>query len=87
MSGMEKVRQEGYGVVEQHLTTLATTQDRLRLETGNLVKALRNPHVRGCWGEVQSNVVEAAGTLPRCDFEEQAWIRDTEARCFDPTWS
>ena len=69
MSGLEQVRQEAYGAVTQQLTTLNTTQERLRLETGNLVKALRTPHVRGRWGEVQlRNVVEAAGMLPHCDF-------------------
>jgi DNA recombination protein RmuC len=85
MSGMEKVRQEAYGAVTQHLTTLATTQERLRLETGNLVKALRTPHVRGRWGEVQlRNVVEAAGMLPHCDFQEQASTRDAEGALLRP---
>jgi DNA recombination protein RmuC len=85
MSGMEKVRQEAYGAVTQHLTTLAKTQDGLRLETGNLVKALRTPHVRGRWGEVQlRNVVEAAGMLPRCDFQEQASIRDADGSLLRP---
>jgi DNA recombination protein RmuC len=85
MSGMEKVRQEAYGAVTQHLTTLATTHERLRLETGNLVKALRTPHVRGRWGEVQlRNVVEAAGMLPHCDFQEQTSTRDTEGSLLRP---
>lgn len=85
MSGMEKLRQEAYGAVTQHLTALATTQDRLRLETGNLVKALRTPHVRGRWGEVQlRNVVEAAGMLPHCDFQEQASSRDSEGSLLRP---
>lgn len=85
MSGMEKVRQEAYGAVTQHLTTLASTQERLRLETGNLVKALRTPHVRGRWGEVQlRNVVEAAGMLPHCDFQEQASTRDAEGSLLRP---
>jgi DNA recombination protein RmuC len=85
MTGMEKVRQEAYGAVTQHLTTLATTHERLRLETGNLVKALRTPHVRGRWGEVQlRNVVEAAGMLPHCDFQEQASTRDAEGSLLRP---
>ena len=85
MRGMEKVRQEAYGAVSQHLLTLQGTQERLRLETGNLVKALRTPHVRGRWGEVQlRNVVEAAGMLPHCDFEEQASVRDTEGSLLRP---
>ena len=85
MSGMEKVRQEAYGAVTQHLNTLASTQERLRLETGNLVKALRTPHVRGRWGEVQlRNVVEAAGLLAHCDFQEQASTRDAEGSLLRP---
>jgi DNA recombination protein RmuC len=85
MRGMEKVRQEAYGAVSQHLTTLTSTQERLRLETGNLVKALRTPHVRGRWGEVQlRNVVEAAGLLPHCDFEEQSSSRDSEGALLRP---
>jgi len=85
MRGMEKVRQEAYGAVSQHLTTLTSTQERLRLETGNLVKALRTPHVRGRWGEVQlRNVVEAAGLLQHCDFEEQFSSRDSEGSLLRP---
>ena len=85
MSGMEKARQEAYGAVTQHLGTLANTQERLRLETGNLVKALRTPHVRGRWGEVElSNVVEASGMLAHCDFEEQASTRNSEGSLLRP---
>ena len=85
MSGLEQVRQEAYGAVTQQLTTLNTTQERLRLETGNLVKALRTPHVRGRWGEVQlRNVVEAAGMLPHCDFQEQASTRDGDGALLRP---
>ena len=70
--GVERIRQEAYGSLQ---TQVATLSER----TGTLANALRAPHVRGRWGEVQlRNVVEQAGMVEHCDYVTQATTSDDE---------
>lgn len=69
---VEKDRQEAYSGLTEHLKLLTVSHDKLQKETTNLVTALRNPHVRGRWGELTlRRVVELAGMSDHCDFAEQ----------------
>jgi DNA recombination protein RmuC len=82
---LEEKRMAEVGAIPQLLRSVVEGQDRLRKETGNLVTALRAPHVRGRWGEVQlRRVVELAGMVAHCDFVEQASERDEDGRLLRP---
>lgn len=72
VSGLERDRAEQFGSIHQALRRVESGTGELSRTTANLVGSLRSSTVRGAWGEVQlRRVLELAGMLARCDFEEQ----------------
>ena len=71
---LDRARAKGYGELSRHLTDLGE-------QTASLRNALRTPHARGRWGEIQlKRVVEIAGMLPYCDFAEQVTATTDDGR-------
>lgn len=69
---LEHERVSTYEHLKSHIAHMEGDQKELALQTQNLVTALRSPHVRGSWGELQlRRVLELSGMLEHCDFEEQ----------------
>src|SRR5215212_10089025 len=72
LAGIERDRATAHGELREQMGTVGQASAQLKHETAALVTALRTPHVRGRWGEVQlRRVVEVAGQLEHCDFVEQ----------------
>ena len=81
----ERRRVESGAQLMQRIASLDTTGQGLRTETARLVDALKRPGVRGRWGELQlKRVVELAGMVEHCDFEEQQTVTGTDDRRLRP---
>src|SRR4051794_25094022 len=78
---LERQRAEANGALFNHLKNVTSQQEELKRETANLVTALRAPHTRGRWGEMQlRRVCEMAGMIRHCDFAEQETVASDDSR-------
>ena len=72
VSTLERDRAEQFSQLGERLAHVTTTTDALRAQTASLAGSLNASTIRGTWGEVQlRRVLEHAGMLQRCDFDEQ----------------
>jgi DNA recombination protein RmuC len=70
----EHERIDAYARLTEKVSALGSSAEKLS-------RALRTPAVRGRWGEMQlRRVVEIAGMLPRCDFDEQPSLHGENGR-------
>jgi DNA recombination protein RmuC len=77
---LEKGSEKTFGKVTEMLSNIQVTNATLQKETGALVNALRNPRVRGRWGEIGlKRVVEFSGLSAHCDFVEQAYTEGEDS--------
>lgn len=80
---LERDRVEQFGEVGERLVEVSASTRALREQTATLAGSLNASSVRGLWGETQlRRVLEHAGMLARCDFDEQVrGVAATSGRC------
>ena len=82
---LERERVAQFSEVAAEMARVSRTTTELGAQTASLVGSLNASSVRGSWGEVQlRRVLEHAGMLARCDFEEQVTVTTPDARVLRP---
>ena len=77
LNEVDASRQRTETELTAQLRTVTTGQQDVARNAAALERALRQPHVRGRWGELGlRRLVEAAGMSGLCDFDEQTHIND-----------
>ena len=85
ISESEKLREGNHATLKQQIVHITESNIGLKNETQKLIKALRQPHGRGQWGEIQlRRVVEMAGMQEHCDFETQATTTTDDGKQLRP---
>ena len=85
LNEVERQRISDTAGIKTTLEAVQLANHKLEREAQSLVKALRTPNVRGRWGEVQlRRVVELAGMVECCDFEEQPTLFSDTGQRFRP---
>ena len=85
LAKLEAERKKSYTSVEMELKKVIEMGHDLNRETRALKDALKKPHVRGRWGEVQlKNCVELAGMSEYADVSFQDTTTDDEGRLHIP---
>jgi DNA recombination protein RmuC len=78
---VEASRRQAYGELTAQVQQLNENSRALREETGSLVTSLRQPQIKGKWGELTlRRAAELTGMSPHCDFEEQVTAEGEEGR-------
>lgn len=78
---VESSRQKAYGELTTQVQQLTESSQLLRQETGSLVTSLRQPQIKGKWGELTlRRAAELTGMSPYCDFDEQPSAETEEGR-------
>ncbi|MEM0132252.1 DNA recombination protein RmuC [Acidiplasma sp.] len=81
LESAEKSRKMELGSLNNNIENLYKKINSLETDTNKLVYALKNPSIRGKWGEITlRRIVEMAGMSPYCDFSEQTASNDSEAK-------
>lgn len=74
---VDQAREQTSTDISAKLQTLTTGQEAVARNAAALERALRQPHVRGRWGELGlRRLAELAGMSELCDFVEQSHIDD-----------
>ncbi|MBT4763132.1 MAG: DNA recombination protein RmuC [Bdellovibrionaceae bacterium] len=84
LSTIERDRQKSYLNIEHELKKVATSNDTLNSQTQALKDALKKPHIRGRWGEIQlKNCIDLAGMSEYSDVHFQD-IQDVDGQKLIP---
>ena len=81
LTDIENKRVGAYNSLDTKISELRTSQSELQKVTTNLATALKNPTVRGSWGEMTlQRLAKLAGMVEFCDFDTQVSSSDEERK-------